>query len=207
MKKLLPILVLLLASCNSQANEEAGATEGGGEAPAPAALPPVPGGEDPAALQARVSRAMAVGLPGSANAQYRGLRTGAGGSACGEVATQGKGPAAGIFRPFVVTPEAMSLVAATPTIAYDDPDDIFADAWIRWCATPEELRRIGPALKQVAESNVVETVPDPHIPLPGETDLPPPTPADRPPPRPVAAKAGPPPAIDSFFNSVQRQGE
>ena len=196
------LILLSLAACQKDAGEEA-ATQAADQQQALLPSDGLPNtAPDPAQLQALVTRAIAAVVPNPKTARYRNVRQGAGGSACGDIAE-----GSGIFRPFVVTPEAMALVAATPTIAYDDPDDIFADAWIRWCATPEELRRIGPALKQVAESNVVETVPDPHIPLPGETDLPPPTPADRPPPPPVAAKAGPPPAIDSFFNSVQRQGE
>ena len=69
MKKLLPILVLLLASCNSQANEEARATEGGAEAPAPTAPPPVTGGEAPAALRAPAGRAMAGRPTGLATAR------------------------------------------------------------------------------------------------------------------------------------------
>ena len=209
MKKLLPILALL-ASCNSQAEEENAAAETslGNTAAAPAGLP---GGQDMAALQAKVMRAMAVGLPGADSAEYRNLRPGTGGSACGEVATQAKG-AAGIFRPFVVTPDGLAVVAAEPSIDWEDPDDFVADAYIRWCASPEELQRLAPQLQAAAAKSAAAMTPpedDADLPLPpvregaDEESPPPPEPVPTPPPS-KKAKPAPPPQIDSFFKSVQR---
>ncbi|HEX9955379.1 MAG TPA: hypothetical protein VGB48_09230 [Allosphingosinicella sp.] len=210
MNKLLPIL-LLLASCGSQGGGENGAGEGGGAPPA-GGQPVLPAAPDLAALQAKVERAMASALPDAAGAQYRALRAGAGGSACGEVVTAGKGPLAGIARPFIVTPDGVAVVAEGPAIAWEDPDDFVADAWIRWCATPEELERLRPQLERAAAESVnsAAAVPDagPDLPLPpvlGE-EAPvaaPPVPAEPAPP-PRKSSPPPPPRIDSFFNSVDR---
>lgn len=209
MKKLLPILALL-ASCNGQADEENVAAEAPAEnaAAAPAAIP---GAQDAAALQAKVSRAMAVGLPGAATAQYRAIRPGTGGAACGEVATQEKG-AAGIFRPFVVTPDGLAVVAAGPAINWEDPDDFVADAYIRWCASPEELKRLAPQLQSAAAKSAAEMTPpkeEPDLPLPPVRDdagapVPPPAAEAPPPPPRKKGPPPPPPQIDSFFNSVDR---
>lgn len=201
MRKLCLIL-LSLSACHND-----GTGEGAGDAASEPqqALVPETGlpstAPNPAQLQAMVKRAMAAVLPDAKAARYRNLHAGTGGAACGEVSA-GSTP----FRPFVVTPNAIAVVAATSAIAFEDPSDIFADAWIRWCATPDDLRRLGPVLQQAAASNVIETIPNPEIPPPGEPALPPPTPADTPPPR-AAAQPAPRPEIDSFFNSVQRQGE
>ena len=209
MKKLLPILALL-ASCNSQPGEEDASAEAGGGDPAAAAPAPPPGTPNAAELQAKVSRAMAVGLPGAATAEYRALRPGAGGAACGEVATQEKG-AAGIFRPFVVTPDGLAVVAAGPAIAWEDPDDFVADAYIRWCASPEELQRLAPQLETAAAKSAAAlkaAAPEPDLPLPPVREdpaaaaAPPETAEPAPPPRRKAPP--PPPQIDSFFNSVDR---
>ncbi len=205
MKKLLPILVLL-ASCNSQAAEEDAAAEASpGEAAAPVAAP---AGEDMAALQAKVSRAMAVALPDAGTAEYRALRTGAGGAACGEVATK-KG--AGVFRPFVVTPDGLAVVAEGPAINWTDPDDFVADAYIRWCASPEGLQRLAPQLQSAAVNSAATAVPpeeEADLPLPPVREEPPAAPAE---PAPAAERPPPPrktpppqPRIDSFFNSVDR---
>jgi hypothetical protein len=206
MKTLLPIL-LLLASCGSKNAEEDAASNGSsGEVPAGAAASP--SAEESAALQAKVSRAMAVVLPGAGTAEYRNVRAGAGGAACGEVATAGK--EAGIFRPFIVTPDGLGVVASGPAIAWDDPNDFVADAWIRWCATPEELARLGPQLQNAAVNSAAAAaeVPaaEPDLPLPPVRDGAPltaPPPEASPPPQRKEAPP-PPPRIDSFFNSVDR---
>jgi hypothetical protein len=213
MKKLLPILALL-ASCSGQDDAQNSAAEMPLDDPA-AAAGEAPGAPDMAALRAKVSRAMAVGLPDAANAQYRALRAGTGGAACGEVATQAKG-LAGVFRPFVVTPDGVAVVADVPAINWADPEDFIADAYIRWCATPEELQRLAPQLQSAAAKSAAAMTPppenEPDLPLPPirenpVADLPPPAPEPAPPPPPK--KKGPPPPppqIDSFFNSVDRPG-
>ena len=209
MKTILPIL-LLLTSCGSQGGEDDGAERSGNALPAVDQVADA-GAADLAALQAKVERAMAVALPNVVGAEYRGLRPGAGGSACGEVVTAA-GPGAGIARPFVVTPDGLAVVASGPAIAWEDPDDFVADAWIRWCATPEELQRLGPVLRAAAAASAPAPAPeaaDPllspptvEVPLP---PAPPPEPDPAPPPPKAKAKAPPPPAqIDSFFNSVQK---
>ncbi|QAY76364.1 hypothetical protein [Sphingosinicella sp. BN140058] len=202
MRKLCLIL-LSLSACHNDAAEE-GVVDAASE-PQQALVTNAAVGSsapDPAQLQAMVKQAMATVLPDAKAARYRNLHAGTGGAACGEVAA---GSTA--FRPFVVTPNAIAVVAATPAIAFEDPSDIFADAWIRWCATPDDLRRLGPVLQQAAASNVIETIPNPEIPPPGEPALPPPTPADTQPPPAAVAQPAPRPEIDSFFNSVKRQGE
>jgi hypothetical protein len=152
---------------------------------------------------------MASALPNADGAQYRALRAGAGGSACGEIVTAGKGPLAGVARPFIVTPDGVAVVADGPEIGWDDPDDFVADAWIRWCATPEELERLRPQLERAAAEsvNTAATAPDagPDLPLPPILE-------EAPVPAPAAAQIAqtprksspPPPRIDSFFNSVDR---
>jgi hypothetical protein len=95
----------------------------------------------------------------------------------------------------------VAVVASGPRIAYEDPNDFLADAWIRWCATPEELEALGPAI-QAAAAKAASTDPslniaEPEIPLPEPAAPPPEAPRAKPPPP-------PPPQIDSFFNSVQR---
>ena len=208
MKTLLPILLLFATACGSKDGENEEFAQTAAELPN-AAAPVLPAGEDPALLRARVVRAMAVALPGAADAQYRALRPGVGGSACGEVATAGKSPLAGIFRPFVVTPDGLAVVAEAAVIDWEDPDDFMADAWIRWCATPEELQRLGPRLQSAAANSAAAATPvpeGPDLPLPpvlAETPAAPPEPAAAPPPRPRKSDA-PPPRIDSFFNSVDR---
>ena len=208
MKKLLPILALL-ASCNKEAAEDdvAGEAPPGNTAVAMAGAPVAP---DMAALQAKVSRAMAIGLPGAGTAQYRAIRPGTGGAACGEVATEAKG-LAGIFRPFVVTPDGLAVVAAGPAIDWEDPDDFVADAYIRWCATPEELQRLAPQLQSAAAKSAAAMTPtedEADLPLPPVREDPaaaaPAPPAEAAPPPRKKGPPPPPPQIDSFFNSVDR---
>ncbi|TFI57997.1 hypothetical protein E2493_12435 [Sphingomonas parva] len=198
MRNTIATLLLLLAACGDRTPDSAG--EGAAAAQPPGADLPGAAGDDAARIQALVDRGMAK-EPGARAARYRNLRAGVGGAACGEVALGGAP-----FRPFVVTPEAIAVIAAEPAIAFEDPSDFAADAWIRWCATPEELAALGPQLKRRAaaqvgaETNLTATAADELPPLVPEG--PPAPPAEEAAPKP-AAKA-PPPQIDSFFNSVQR---
>jgi hypothetical protein len=206
------ILLLLLGACGSGGGEGGGG--GGGEGPGGDPLagldPTAP--PDPARLQAIVDRAIPAALPDAAGARYRGIRAGVAGSVCGEVATGSDGP----FRPFVVNPSGLPLVAPGPTIAFDDPSNLLADAWIRWCASPEELQRLEPELQKAARSAVGAGLPPSDAPpLEMPLELPPPDIAAAPPAPPPAppreerkAAAPPPPAqIDSFFNSIERARE
>jgi hypothetical protein len=202
MRKICLMLLLLLSACGSKEGSEA---RHGAEADDTGNLLAnlQAGSGDPAKLQELIDRAMPAALPDAKNAQYRNLRAGAGGAACGEVAAKGKTD----FRPFVVTPEAIAVLDATPRIAYDDPSDFFADAWIRWCATPAELQQIGPALQQAARTagtglNQVDAATPPDA---GPVPAPPPS---APPAPPIRPKSPPPaPAIDSFLKSVQHNSQ
>jgi hypothetical protein len=211
MKKTLMIL-LILAGCGSKDTDEA-------EEAAPAADPPLtasPLGPDPAQLQAVVDRAMPLAIPDAAKAQYRNIRAGAGGTVCGEVSTPAAKGAQGPFRPFLVTDSGIALVSERPAIDFADPDDVLADGWIRWCATPEELRALGPTLEAAAAGRAgstsevsalevpsIEAIPIlPPSALPANAALP----AEAA-PKPKGSEPPPPPRIDSFFNSVQRQQE
>jgi hypothetical protein len=212
MRRLHPILLplLLLSGCDREAPtapEEESGTQLAGTGP-DAALPP--GSEDPARLQELIARAMPAVLPDAAKARYRDIRAGVGGAACGEVATPGPGGAEGPFRPFVVTPQAVAVVGTGPTIAFDDPSDFLADAWIRWCASPEELQRLAPELKRAAAvpAPIAEPAPEPD-PLAGPAVATEPAPPPAPPParEPAKRPPPPPPQIDSFLNSVQRKDQ
>ncbi|HEX8668760.1 MAG TPA: hypothetical protein VF727_10365 [Allosphingosinicella sp.] len=201
------ILPFLLTACGSGDSDQ----ERSGAGTVPVADPlgnlaagvPVP---DAAALQQLVQQAMPAEVAGGA--QFRNVRAGSGGSACGEVATKAGSAPAGTFRPFVVTPEGVAVIAATPKIAFDDPADPVVDAYIRWCASPEELQR----LPSVLAKSTGDPPPAPPEDVPLPTPFPPdpsPPPAAAPlaatPPPAQPAKPAPPPRIDSFFNSVQRK--
>ena len=202
MRILLPILLVLTVGCGDRnAGGEEGAAGADSEAAALAAAAEA-AAPDPARLQALVERAMAT-LPGGARAKYRNVRAGSNGAACGEVALQSP-----LFRPFVVSPQAFAIVAAGPAIAFEDPADPAADAWIRWCATPEDLLALEPRLRAAeaaapaVDGNLLAPPPlDLQLP---EAAAPPPRDAPAPPRKDAPA---PPQQIDSFFNSVQRPGQ
>lgn len=204
------LLLLILAGCGSKPGSEAAdpAAPGGNDLLANLA---VAAPDDAARLQALIERAMPAALARPKDAQYRNVRAGTGGSACGEVAPKAGAP----FVPFVVTPDALAVIGTKPAIAWEDPDDFLADAWIRWCASPEELARLGPTLANAARSavplgnSVTAATPPPIDPSIIAVDPVPPPPSDSPMPAPAPAprpKAPPPPPqIDSFFNSVQHK--
>lgn len=209
---LLPLLLplLLLSGCGAgspDAPEEDPGAASPGAAVADGALPGGDGGDGGlSAVEALIARAMPAVLPDPAKARYRDVRAGVGGAACGAVATPGPGGGEGPFRPFVVTPQGVAVVATGPAIAFDDPSDFLADAWIRWCASPEELQRLGPELKRAAA--LPPPLPEPALepdlvaaPAPAQ-----PTAPAAPPPR-EPRRPPPPPQIDSFLNSVQRNDE
>ncbi|MFL6862646.1 MAG: hypothetical protein ACJ8DZ_06580, partial [Allosphingosinicella sp.] len=100
---------------------------------------------DPAHIRDLIARAMPAALGGARDPRYANLRAGVGGAACGEVSAAGE-PA----RPFIVTPDAVAIVAEAPKLRFADPGDFAADAWVRWCATPEELAAIQAEIKRAA---------------------------------------------------------
>jgi hypothetical protein len=195
--------LLLLAACGSKG-------EGNAEAEAQndllANLQLVDSNADPARLQALIDETMPAALGNAKDAQYRNVRAGAGGAVCGEVSS-----ARQPFLPFVITPAKVALVGSSPQIQFADPSDLLADAYVRWCATPQELDRIGPQLHQAASdpANVtMAQLPAAPPPLPPEPDAansaaPAPPPAAR--PAPGKPTPPPPPDIDSFMNSVARK--
>lgn len=209
--------LLLVSACNSKGDDEAG---GGASPAAIEGLEEVPGAQSPAQLQARA--AAAIG-PIATDPRFSEIRGGALNAVCGKVDSKlPNGQYAG-FRPFVVTPEGVAVISATPTINFDDPADPFPDLYIRWCATPEEMQTIGPAVARSA------AVPPPPVDLPPETIDPIPegdwgvVPGAAPPPAPKVAeapapapkeKAAPPAPVkrqpgdeDSFMKSVIKPQE
>jgi hypothetical protein len=215
MKRLL-ILLLLLASCDSQRDEASG---GRGAATAPAGLEdPLIKAADPAALQRRAETAMTAAVLDPASARYANIREGSGGSICGDVNAKGEDGRLQGFRPFVVSPEGVAVVSSAATIMFDNPADLYPDFYLRYCAPLEEL----PTLHQ----KIVARTPD--LPAPPDASLGPAPPSDLPPLDDPVGAAPPPPPVpapkpaprtpaptkdqakaptgdeDSFFNAVIR---
>lgn len=205
MKRLLA-LSLLLAGCGSETPNEAA-----DEAPAAPPALPLPGNEaapDMAMLQGRVDAAMKTALQDSEAAAYRNVRPGLADTVCGEVDPAKKGGGRSGFRPFIVTPQGAALLARGPVLTFDDPTDSFPDLYIRWCASEEELKRLGPQLDRAIAHQAgpggslidPEDIPPPA--LPDNVAAPMPEP---PPPKPVPSeKMG---SGDSFFDSVRKPVE
>ena len=211
MTRLKPFLaILLLAACESERAPEA-----------PAEATPTAAAFDenglialnPTEVEARALQALAGALKDPASAQLWNLRGEPTGAICGEVDAKEGGKYTGA-RPFVVTPEGSALISATPAIGYGDPADVFPDLYIRWCATPQELATIGPAIAarnapEGAAANVTAPVPEP-APPPLQPLPPPPRAAEpAPPPAPKAEPPAPPAAgeEESFSKAVLRKRE
>ncbi|MEA3040038.1 MAG: hypothetical protein QOE79_2551 [Sphingomonadales bacterium] len=204
MKHAIILPLLLLAACGAKG-------EGNAETEAQndllANLQLVDRNADPARLQALIDETMPAVLGNAKDAQYRNVRAGTGGAVCGEVSSANQP-----FLPFVITPAKIALVGSSPQIQFADPSDLLADAYVRWCATPQELDRIGPQLHQavsdpanITMSQVTAAAPPMPPPPPDGAEAP----AAAPPPaaKPAPARPAPPPAqdIDSFMNSVARK--
>jgi len=147
--------ILLLSACDSgappveSAREEAARQVAELEASLAAA-----GKQDPEGLNGRAHAALTGFLADPASARYFDVRSGSAGSICGQVdSKQPEGGWAG-FRPFVVTPEGVGIISDTPQIGFGTPGDLFPDFYIRYCATPEELARLGP---EIAKGESSET--------------------------------------------------
>jgi hypothetical protein len=165
---------------------------------------------DPARIQALLSQAMPFALGKAKDPHYFNVRAGAAGAVCGEVATDGGPP-----RPFVVTTDAVAVIAAGPKLRFADPSDVAADAYVRWCASPEELAGIQAEIRRAAAdpANIaMATVPNASVSavdaaaaagLPPPPEAAPEPPAAKPPP-PRPGPPTPPGDIDSFMNSVRR---
>jgi len=193
-------LLLLLAGCDSDpAGDTAPASEAAVPAAAvPAALSPA---QQAAQNQEKAAQALAAILADPKSARYSEVRAGAAGAVCGRIdAKQPDGGAAGP-RPFVVTPEGVAVISPAPQVMFDDPDDMFPDFYIRWCASPEELKRIGP---RIAAAPPPEAPPAEDLTAVLDTALPPPA---APQAAADAARATPPPPReeDSFSSAVMRK--
>ena len=149
------LLLLMLSACDSQApkvnsaKEEAARQVAEIEASLAAA-----GGQDPAGLNGRAHAALTSFLTDPGSARYFDVRSGSGGSICGQVESKQPDGASTGFRPFVVTPEGVGIISDTPQIGFGSPGDLFPDFYIRFCATPEELARLGP---EIAKGESAET--------------------------------------------------
>jgi hypothetical protein len=199
-------IALLLAACDSKSGGDAvdnEAVAAGSEANALLANMAGPvDPNDPARLQAVIAQAMPAAIPDAKDAQYRNVRPGAGGAVCGEVATKPAGRAAPAFRPFVINSDGLAVVAATPKLAFDDPTDFVADAWVRWCASPDELQKLAPQLRRAASDP--SAIPMGNVDAGAAVSEQPPE-AAPPPAKAAPAKPPPPARVDSFFNSVQHK--
>ena len=223
--KRLASLLLLLSGCDSgsQTDEASSAT------PTPAAAAGISapaGAEETARFQQRIQQSLAPILIDAESARYANLRAGAAGSVCGNVdSKQGDGNYSGP-RPFVITPEGVAVISTASRVVFDDPLDPFSDFYIRWCASPDELRRLGPEIAGSLNTPVEagSQPPDFAEALPAEAiDIAPPEPPpaeQRPAPgatsdgrwgqtaRPGAsAPAAPSANEDSFADAVLRKSE
>jgi hypothetical protein len=209
--------LLLLSACGSKSGNEG---EGGGGEASPAAiegLAQAPGALSPEQMQAKAAAALSSIAE---DPRFSEVRAGPLNAVCGKVDSKLTNGKYSGFRPFLVTPEGVAVISATPRIMFDDPADPFPDLYIRWCATPEEMQTIGPVIARTAE------LPPPPPELPPETIDPVPQGnwgvipgAAVAPPQPAPAtakeKAAPPAPVvkrqpgdeDSFMKSVIRAEE
>lgn len=165
MRVMLTVL-FLLSGCKETSNVDAGAETGNASATLSGTTSTETTAERTARLQGKVDAALGGVLR---EPRYTNLREGPGGAVCGEVdSRQSDGEYSGP-RPLVVTPEGVPLVSITSQIMFEDPDDIFPDFYIRWCASPEEMRTIGPLIESRANA---APAPDPIAELPAPDDPP-----------------------------------
>jgi hypothetical protein len=188
MKKLVPLLLALATGCGPPAVPENGQTVAI-EGNLLAGLQSDTAAQDQARIKALIDRAMPAAIPDAATARYRNLRAGVGGAACGEVAAAA---ANAPFRHFVITPNAVAVVGDAPGIKFNDPSDFLADAWVRWCATPDELKLVEAELRRPLPSSGNDFIPAPQTTMPVLK------------PEPAAAEPPPDTKIDSFAASVRR---
>lgn len=199
MKRLL--ILLLLAGCDAGAEHEAAAPPSGGSPAGRESSSEASPAQQAEQFRQRAERALAAILADPAGARYSDLRAGAAGALCGRVEDRPADGRSDGPRPFVVTPEGAAVLSATPEVMFADPEDLFPDFYIRWCASPDELRRIGP---RIAAAPLSEAVPAEA--LTGVTEGVPLPPAEA-----DVAKAAPPAAPrpveeDSFSRAVLRKG-
>jgi hypothetical protein len=195
MSRMIPVLTaLILAGCDSRGGSGGGsgvsADHGALVGNLAAGVTP----EDAALLRSRAAATLAQVLREPASAVYSNLRSGSAGTVCGEVADGGESE----LHPFVVTPEGVAIVSASPTLRLENAIDPFPDYYLQYCATPEELAQLA------ARMNGLEQALPPPLP-----ELPPPPvdiaddPVDE---APAPAQPRQPRGGDdqSFFNAIVR---
>jgi hypothetical protein len=144
-----PIIVALsaihLAGCDSRSGEAGNVNADASSAALEEQLPHVSNLAAPEQASPGLERARAaLGslLRDADSARYLNLRSGAGGAICGEVdPIRPDGSHAG-SRPFIVAPNGTAAISRSPRLALDDPEDPFPELYIRWCASPGELRAL-----------------------------------------------------------------
>src|SRR5829696_2280401 len=160
---LVGMAALLAPACDSRSGSEgAGLAESGGAVdPALANFSVSP--EEAARLRGRAVAALAGVLPGAAGAAYANVRSGSAGAICGEVDA---GDALG-RRAFVVTPTGAAMLSPTSELRLEDPNDPFPDLYMQYCASAEELLRLGERMQGLQPSAAA-----PAPPVSGEIPLP-----------------------------------
>ena len=188
----LAVAAALLAGCDSASRDGGGS---GGSSPDPAIDNVTAASREEAArLLGRVREALALAVPNASAARLANVRSVPGGAICGEV----EAGIEGALHPFVVLPGGEAVVSAGPELRLEDPDDPFPDLYMRYCASVEELRRLGDRMNGSATVEPPPPLPDP-LPDIGPVDIP----ADTP-PAPNGERAPQQGGDDSFFNSVVR---
>lgn len=210
------VLFLLLSGCGSRSDDAPGGDSAGADAAAAQRLAQELSAQGEAGLRRRLESLSAI----LTDPAYRNVRNGPMGAVCGEVDTkEGSGRRSG-FKPFVIAPDGFPLISTTPEIMFDDPSDMFPDAYIRWCASPEEMERIAAVVARrgaVPAGGTPVDVPEPALdpllipPVPAPVVAQADPPAAAPPPAARAREAQPSPSAqasssneDSFFRSVVR---
>ena len=195
---LVGMAALLAAGCDSRSGPggEGLPESGGAVEPALANLSLSP--EETARLRARAAAALIMVLPGAVGAAYANVRSGSAGAICGEVDA---GNALG-SRPFVVTPTGAAMLSPTSELRLEDPDDPFPDLYMQYCASAEELLRLGERMAGIRPPGAVPSPPvSGEIPLPGDDSVRADGVEELPPPQESGRRR---PADDTFFNSVLR---
>ena len=195
--------LLALAACNSDGSPD------NNQAAVPAANAAAAAAD--ARLTPRVLAAMAVLLADPGSALYSSVREGSAGSICGSIAVPRTDGTHSPPVPFVVTPEGVALLRATPQLGWDAPEDPFPPAYARWCATPQELEEMRARIAASRAPPPDEELPPPaeELPLEDQPAPPPPPPAQtRVPPAPRTPPVTPWEPADpndvSFTNQVRR---
>ncbi len=191
----LPILICLLLSCGSPARVHRTDQE--------TAMNTVEDGSSNSTSAADLQRlaiaALSQILRNAASGRYSNVRRGSGNSICGTVILDGAAGTGIGQRFFVIAPAGQPFLSATAGINFSDPLDSFVDAYIRWCASPDELQTL-----QGNMLNLATEIPDP--PDAEQPAEPPPLPAQEPVSRwPSSRSPAHRPSNDSdFFNEVRR---